>query len=245
MGPFRLQTFCDVRNVSGVWVSHNTLNAVISEIFPNLRNSMVCKNHPRVAALLILKDFSSAGEEERWEQGDPARKVDLGEDEWKSPLEHQGAPTQSSCPAVPGIIVHSLFPAGSTIFGHTQGFGEVCLLSLGFYRFIRAMAQAWPGAPSAPDKPGDSSRNIWFQGREALAPAKSCPGAAPVDNGWEHKAFWEPFLPSTAAWELWGHRWGSLGPRRAGLGVGLGVGSSRCAPAHTRPHLSWPETAQL
>lgn len=173
--------------------SHNTLNAAISEIFPNLCNSMVCKNHSRVAALLILKDFSSAGEEQRWEQGDPARKVELGEDEWKSSLEHRRAPTQSSCPAVPGIIVHSLFPAGSTIFGHTRGFGELCLLSLGFYCFIRAVAQAWPGAPSAPDKPSDdSSRNIWFQGREALAPAKSCPGAAPMDNGWEHKASWEP-----------------------------------------------------
>lgn len=61
VGPFQLQTFCDVRNVSGDWVSHNTMNLVISEIFSNLCNSMVSKNHSGVAALLILKDFSSAG----------------------------------------------------------------------------------------------------------------------------------------------------------------------------------------
>lgn len=54
-----LLTFCDVRDVSGVWVSHNPLNLVILEIF---QNPMVCKNHSGGAALLILKYFSSTGE---------------------------------------------------------------------------------------------------------------------------------------------------------------------------------------
>lgn len=103
------------------------------------------------------------------------------------------------------------FTAGNTMFGHTQRFGELCLLSLRSYHIHQGRGLGLAGAPKAPDKPGDSSRIIWFQGREALAPAKSCPGGAPLDKGWEHKASCELFMPSMGVWEVWGHSWGFPG----------------------------------
>lgn len=154
MGPFLLHTFSDVRNVSGTWVSYNTLNWQFQRSFPTLAIPWSVRTvlgwlHCSSQRIPIL-----LGDKEHWEQDVPARKVDLGEDKWKWPLKCRGAPTHSSCPLLLGSLSTPFSQQGIPCLGTHSGFGELCLLSPGFYRFIRGWGGAGPWFRPGLELPG-------------------------------------------------------------------------------------------
>lgn len=116
------------------------------------------------------------------------------------------------------------FPSREHHIWAQHGIWELCLLSPGFYRFIRGWGRAGPWFRPGLELPALQIKLVIHLGLFGFRAGRlRHEPRAPLDNGWEHKASREPFLPNMGVWELWGHSWGFLGAAQGWVWGGSGV----------------------